>query len=99
MTEVVQEAQDDQPKYIIEEITVEGAEGRLVKTEDDRPLFKVSTTFTDEQVAEVYALADQFFAQGHQVGVQALQGNLQSLLGLKVVTQGEQQEDPEETSE
>lgn len=71
-------------QYKISTGVVEGKPVKTILTLDEKPLFIVSDSFSEDQIDEVFKLCDQYFKRGVQVGIAQIQGDLQKTLGLAV---------------
>jgi len=65
-------------------IKTEEIDGRIVKSAfiKDERLFTVSESFTDQQIYEVFDIADKMFGDGMKLGVARVQNDIKTVLGL-----------------
>ncbi len=83
MTEATEATQEQAQLVIASGTTEEGVEFKSVSV-NEKNIFNVSASFTDEQIKEVYGLCNYFFNDGRKLGISDIQEDFRSLIGLKI---------------
>jgi len=84
----------EEKRYSIEEREGDNP-ARVVLSSEGDAMFSLPASFDDSQVDVVFNLCEQYFQSGRQFGIQKMQEDFHTLIGLKLVDPKELKESEE----